>query len=51
MNKYQVKGAVVAVAIGIGLGLWQGWLLGLAWIVLWVASEAFEHFATKPKTK
>jgi hypothetical protein len=51
MNKYQVKGAVVAVAIGIGLGVWQGWFLGVAWVALWAASEAFEHFATKPRTK
>lgn len=51
MNKYQVKGAVVAVAIGIGLGFWQGWFLGVAWIALWAAFETLEHFATKPRIK
>lgn len=51
MNKYQVRWGVVAVAIGIALGLWQGWFLGLAWIAFWVADEVFQHLATKPKTK
>lgn len=51
MNKYRLKYDLLAVAISIGIGIWQGWALAVAWIAFWVLSEAFEHFATRPGSK
>lgn len=49
MNKYQIGGLVLVPAIG--LGVWQGWGKGVAFIAVWVALEVFERFATKAQTK
>jgi hypothetical protein len=50
MNKYLKQAAFVLIA-AVGFGVWKGWPAGAAFVAFWVALEAFEHIATKPRTR